>query len=158
MNTLTWFTIGWKTRLKLFPRPFYSKSRRKFFETGVFGMGRSGYMKRQYFLVLPKVLHISSCTRGLSGSLWRRLLPGLDHSQGKSFPGKVVPRGHSRARSFPEVIPWVLPACSQELELPIKIFNLTHGGWGGKSWGVGLKWVVQPEIVATRAALRLRQP
>ena len=32
---------------------FYSESVRKFFESGVFALGQSGYSKRQYFFVLP---------------------------------------------------------------------------------------------------------
>ena len=59
VNTLILLKIYWKTRLKSFTCMFYAKSLRKFFETGVLGMGRSGYMKRQIFFVPPYLLHDS---------------------------------------------------------------------------------------------------
>ncbi len=49
--------------LKSFMRSFYPEQVRKIFESGVLGIGRSGYMKRQYFFVPPntdkKVINIS---------------------------------------------------------------------------------------------------
>ena len=37
------------TKTSFSQEPFYYKSLRNFFESGVFGMGRLDYMKRQYF-------------------------------------------------------------------------------------------------------------